>query len=77
MSSLSIPLNDCSMFIRQPLCSEDMANFPYDLGFLGPLMYAYASVSYNQTLDYLKFWLALTTLTTAVLKVKVVFGKRR
>ena len=55
--------------------SEDIANFPYDLGFLGPLMYAYATVSYNQTLDHLKFRPTLTVATTAVLNVIFVLGK--
>ena len=47
-----------------------MANFLYDLGFLGPLMYGYATVSYNQIFDQLKFWPAKTAITTAVLTVK-------
>ena len=34
-------------------------------------MYGYATVIYNQILDLLKFWLVLTTVTTAVLKVKL------
>ena len=33
-------------------------------------MYGYATVSYNQILDHLKFWPAHTAVTTAVLKVK-------
>ena len=53
-----------------------MANFLYDLGFLGHFMYDYATVSYNQTLDHLKFWPALSAITTALLKVKIVLGKR-
>ena len=54
-----------------------MAKFRYDLGFLGPLMYGYATVSYNQTLDHLKFRTALVAVLKAVLKVKIVLGKRR
>ena len=54
-----------------------MANFLFDLGFLGPLMYGYATISYNQTLDHLKFLSALTAVTTAVLMVKIVLSKRR
>ena len=46
--------------------------FLYDLSFLGPLMYGYATVSYNLTFDNLKFWPALTAITTGVLKVKIV-----
>ena len=60
------------MITRNPICSEDMANFLYDLDFLGPWMYGYATVSYNQILDHLKFWPAFTAITTAVLKVKIV-----
>ena len=59
------------MFIRKPLCPVDMANFLHDLGFLGPWMYGYATVSYNQILDHLKFWPAQSAVTTAVLKVKL------
>ena len=44
-----------------------MANLLYDLGFLSPLMYGYATVSYN---DHMKFWSAQTAITTVVLKVK-------
>ena len=65
------------MFIRKAICSEDMANFLYDLSFLGPWIYGYATVNYNQILDLLKFWLALTAVTTAVLKVKFILGKQR
>ena len=32
-----------------------MANFQYDLGFLGPLMYGYPTVIYTKTFDLLKF----------------------
>ena len=67
----------CPMFIRKPKCSEDMANFLYDLSFLGPWIYGYATVSYNQILDHLKFWPTLTAITTALLKVKLVLGKGR
>ena len=48
---------------------------PYALGFLGTLMYGYATVSYNQTLYHLKFRTAITVVTTSVLKVKIVLGK--
>ena len=40
-------------------------------------MYGYATVSYNQIFDHLKFWLAFTAITTAVLKVKIVFDNQR
>ena len=65
------------MIIRKAICYEYMANFPYDLGCLGPLMYGYATVSYNQILDHLKLRPAFTAITTAVLKVKIVFDKQR
>ena len=65
------------MIIRNPIYSEDMANFLYDLGFLGPSMYGYAAVSFNQILDHLKFWPAPAAVTTAVWKVKIVLDKRR
>ena len=48
------------MFINKPICSEDMANFRYDLSFLGPWIYGYATVSYNKMLDYMQFWPAFT-----------------
>ena len=48
-----------------------MANFLYDMGFLGPWMDGYATGSYNQILDHLKFWQAHSAETTAVLKVEV------
>ena len=34
-----------------------MVKFLYDLGFLGPKMYGYATVSYNQMLDQGAQWL--------------------
>ena len=40
-------------------------------------MYGYASVSYNQNLNHLKFWPTLTAVATAVLKVKIVLDKRK
>ena len=40
-------------------------------------MYGYATVSYNQTLDHLKFWPAITVVTTAVLKVKIAFRQTK
>ena len=54
-----------------------MATFLYDLGFLGPWMYGYATVSYTQILDHLKFWPAHSDLTTTVLKVKLFLGNLR
>ena len=63
------------MIIRKPICSEDMTNFLYDSGFLDPCMYGYATVSYNQILDLLKFLQALTAVTTSVLKLKTVLDK--
>ena len=50
-----------------------MANFLYEMGFLGPWMYGYATVSYNQILDHVKFWPAHTVVTTDVLKLKQFF----
>ena len=47
-----------------------MTNFLYDLGLLGNWMYGYATLSYNQILDHLKFWPPHTAVTTAVLEVK-------
>ena len=61
----------CSMIILKPICSEDMANFLYDLDFLRPWMYGYATVSYDQILNHLNFWPALTVVTTAILKVNL------
>ena len=40
-------------------------------------MYGYATVSYNQILDHLKFSPAHTALTLAVLKVKKILGNLR
>ena len=51
-------------------CPVNMANFLYHLGFLGPWMYGYATVSYYQIMDHLKFGPAHTAITTDVLKVK-------
>ena len=67
----------CSMIIPKQICSENLANFLHDLDFLGPWMYGYATVSYDQTLNHLKFWPALAAVTTAVLKVKINLDKRR
>ena len=61
----------CSMIIPKPICFEDMANFLYDLGFLGLWMHGYATVSYNQILNHLRLWPTLTAVGTAVLKVKL------
>ena len=58
------------IFIRKPICSAHMANFLYELGFLGPRMYGYATVSYSQMFDPLKFWPAHTVETTDVLELK-------
>ena len=44
----AIRFHGCSIFIHKPTCPVQMANFLYDLGFPGPLMYGYATVSYNQ-----------------------------
>ena len=65
------------MIISKAVCSGDMTNFLYDLGFLGLLMYGYATVSYNQNLNHLKFWPTLTAVATAALKVKNVLDKRK
>ena len=65
----AIRFHDCSMFICKPICPVHMANFLYDLGFLGPWMYGNATVSYYQIWDHFKFWPAHTVVTTAVLKV--------
>ena len=51
----AIRVYGCTMFIPKSMCAVYMANFLYDLGFLGPWMYGYATVSYNQILDHLKF----------------------
>ena len=52
----------CSMFIRKTICPVHMANFLYDLGFLGRCMYGYATVSYNQILDHLKFFICYSNI---------------
>ena len=67
----------CSMIIRKPIYSEDMAYFLYDLSFLGLWMYGYATFSFNQIFNHLKFWPAFTAVATTVLKVKIVLDKRR
>ena len=54
-----------------------MVSFLYDLGFLDPLMYGYATVSYNQIVDDMKFYLAHPAVRTAVIKVKNILAKRR
>ena len=46
----AIRFHGCSIFIHKSTCPVHMATFLYDLGFLGPLMYSYATVSYNQIL---------------------------
>ena len=73
----AICFHGCSMFIHQSICPVNMANFLYDLGFLGPWMYGYTTDSYNQILDRLKFWQAHSAVTTVVLKVKIFLGKLR
>ena len=73
----AIRFHGCRMSIRQPICPVNMANFLYDLGFLGPWIYDYATVSYKQILDHLKFWPAHSAVTTAALKVKISLGKLR
>ena len=45
------------MFIQKSICPVYMVKFLYDLGFLGPKMYGYATVSYNQMLDQGAQWL--------------------
>ena len=67
----AIRFHGCSKFIRKPSCPVNMANFLDDLGFLGPWMYGYATVSYNQILDHLKFLPAHSVVTTAILKVNI------
>ena len=64
----AIRFHGCWMFIRTPICPVNMANFLYDLGFLGPWMYGYATNSYNQILDHLKILSTHSAVTTAVLK---------
>ena len=64
------------MFTRKPIC-EHMVNFLYDLAFLVPLMYGYATVSYEQLFDHLKLWPAQTAITIAVLKVNIFLDKLR
>ena len=54
-----------------------MVKFLYDPGFLGPEMHDYATASYNQILDHLKFWRAHTVVKTAVLKLKKILGDLR
>ena len=52
------------------MISVDMGKFLCDLGFLSPLMYGYATVSYNLILDHLTFRPAHTAVTAAVLMVE-------
>ena len=40
-------------------------------------MYGYATASYNQILDHLKFWPAHTAVKTAALKLKMILGNLR
>ena len=51
----AIRFHGCSIFIHKPTCPVYMANFLYDMGFLGPLMYGYATVSCNQILTTWSF----------------------
>ena len=67
----ALRFHGCSMFIRKPICPVNMANFLYDLGFLGPWIYGYATVSNNQILDHSRFWQAHSAVTAAVIKVKI------
>ena len=67
----AIRFHGWSMLIRKPMCPVNIANFLYDLGFLAPWMYGYATVSYNKILEHLKFWRAHSVVTTAVFKVKI------
>ena len=73
----AIRVNVCLMCIRKPICSVHMANFLYETGFLGPWMYGYATVSYNQILNHVKFWPTHTVVTTDVFKLKHFLRKRR
>ena len=54
-SSHSNSFYGCAMFIQESICPVYMVKFLYDLGFLGPWMYGYATVSYIQILNHLKF----------------------
>ena len=69
----AIRVNVCLMFIRRSMCSARIANFLYEFGFLGSWMYGYATVSYNQILERLKFLPAHTVVTTALLKLKNIY----
>ena len=60
------------MFIQKSICPVNMVKFLYDLEFLDPQMYGYATSSYNQILDHLKFWLAHTAAKNSCFK-----GKKR
>ena len=63
------------MFIRKSIYPVHMANFLFDLGFLGAYLYGYATVSYNQIFDSLKFSPTHSDIAIAVLKVKKNLGK--
>ena len=65
----AIRFHGCSMFIPKPVFPVHLANFLYDLGFRGPWMYGYTTVSYFQILDHLKFWPTYSAIITAILKV--------
>ena len=69
-SSLSNSFFGCSMCIYKSIYTVHMANFLYEPGSLGPSMYGYATVSYDQIWEHLKFWQAHTTVTTAVFKAE-------
>ena len=46
----AIHFHGCSIFIHKPTCPVHLVNFLHDMDFLGPWMYGYATVSYNQIL---------------------------
>ena len=48
-----------------------MANFLYDLGFLGTSLYGYATASSKNILDNLEFWQTHNVITKTLLKVNV------
>ena len=69
----AILFHGCSMFIRKPIFLVNIMNFLYDLGFLGPWMHGYATVSYNQIFDHLTFWPAHSVVNNSCVKGKNIF----
>ena len=65
----------CSMFICKPIFPD--VYIWRTLGFLGPWLYGFATVSYNQIWDHMKFWQAHPAISTAVLQVKNILAKPR